>query len=228
MQAVILAGGLGTRLRPLTDYTPKPMVVVEGRPFLEHEIQLLKGYGMHRFVICAGYNSKVILDYFGSGEKLGVQISYSVEEKLLGPAGALKKAEMMLDEEFLVTYGDAYLVMDYNRAWDYFLQSGKLGMMVVYFNNNRYGKSDLDVSNGYVKMYDKRGAPQLKWINYGVSFLRKSALRFIPPERVYGEEEFYNRLIEERELLAFETMERFYEIGTPDSLKEFSDYISKS
>lgn len=183
---------------------------------------------MRKFLICAGYNSKVILDYFGSGEKLGAEISYSIEEeKLLGPAGALKKAEPMLDEEFLVTYGDAFLVMDYKRAWDYFLKSGKLGMMVVYCNNNRYGRSDLEVSNGYVEKYDKRGAPELKWINYGVSFLRKSALQFIPPNQEFGEEEFYNRLIKKRELLAFETKERFYEIGTPDSLKEFTEYLSK-
>lgn len=228
MQAVILAGGLGTRLRPLTANIPKPMAPVNGRPFLEYEIELLKKKGVLDFVLCVGYRANVIQDHFGDGKGFGVSISYSFEvEELLGPAGALKNAEQLLDDNFIVTYGDGYLAMDYRKAWDAFLDSQKLGLMVVYENHDRFGRSDLEVKNGYVTRYDKKNkSPDMVWINFGVSFLRKKALDLIPAKSAFKEEEFYGMLIERHELLAFETKERFYEIGTPAALNEFASFIT--
>src|SRR5487761_548032 len=228
MQAVILAGGLGTRLRPLTEKVPKPMIQVNGKPFLEYEIELLKKNGVLDFVLCVGYRANVIQDHFGDGKKFGVRVSYSFEgEELLGPAGALKNAERHLEDNFIVTYGDGYLAMDYRKAWDVFVASRKLGMMVVYENHDRFGRSDLEVKSGYVTRYDKKNkSPDMVWINFGVSFLRKKALEFIPAASAFKEEEFYGKLIGRRELLAFETKERFYEIGTPASLNEFASFIS--
>ena len=227
MQAVILAGGLGTRLRPLTEKVPKPMVQVNGKPFLEYEIELLKKNGVGNFVLCVGYMARVVEDHFGDGTGFGARISYSIEgEKLLGPAGALKKAEPLLEDNFIVTYGDGYLVMDYRAAWDHFMCSSKLGMMVVYENHDKFGKSDLEVREGYVARYDKKNAIQeMVWINFGVSFLKRKALELIPEGIPCGEEEFYNRLIKDRELLSFETKGRFYEIGTPTALQEFASFI---
>ena len=230
MQGVILAGGLGTRLRPLTERVPKPMVQVKGRPFLEYEVELLKNAGVRDFVLCVGYKGQIIKNHFGDGKKFGARISYSFEgEKLLGPAGALKNAEALLEDVFFVTYGDGYLVMDYAQAWNFFLKSKKLGMMVVYENHNKYGKSDIAVKDGYVVKYDKkRQTPTMVWINFGVSYLRKEALNLIPRDRTFGEEDFYNELISRKELLAFETKGRFYEIGTPEALNEFSRFIARA
>ena len=231
MLAVILAGGLGKRLRPLTETIPKPMVLVRGKPFLEYELLLLKSHGISDFILCVGYLEDRIEGYFGAGEKLGIRIQYSHDgPDLLGPAGALKRSEKLLDEEvFFVTYGDAYLRMDYRRAMECFLGSEKLGMMTVYENKNRYGKSDLVVEDGYVVRYDKKNLVEgMNWINFGVSILRKQALRFIPENKVCDEEEFYGKLIDQRELLAYPVAERFYEIGNPGSLREFEQFISKN
>jgi N-acetyl-alpha-D-muramate 1-phosphate uridylyltransferase len=228
LQAVILAGGLGTRLRPYTNNLPKAMVKVLGKPFLEYEIRLLARSGADDFILCAGYLAQSIADYFGDGSKFGVKIRYSFEgDNLLGPSGALVKARPLLDEAFFVTYGDAYLSLDYNYAMSHFVSTGRLGMMVVFLNRNRFGRSDVVVKGSYVVKYDKRNQSEgMDWINYGVSFLKRSALDGIASGTKLGEEEFYGRLIERRELLAFETKNRFYEIGTPGSLSEFEKLVA--
>ena len=228
MQIAILAGGLGTRLRPITNKLPKPMVPVNGKPFLEHELRMLKSKGFDDFVLCVGYLGSVIEKYFASGEKLGVKISYSYDgENLKGPAGALKNAEPLLNELFFVTYGDAFLELDYGKILEKFSSANKLGLMVVFENHNRFGKSDLVVKNGSVTKYSKTmQTPEMVWINYGVSLLRRKALALIPKKGEVGEEEFYGKLIQAKELLAYETKERFYEIGTPESLGEFERYLT--
>ncbi|MDA4112345.1 MAG: sugar phosphate nucleotidyltransferase [Thaumarchaeota archaeon] len=228
MLAVILAGGLGTRLRPLTNTTPKPMVLVNGRPFLEYELKLLAKNGISDFVLCVGYLGEVIRDYFGSGEKLGISIQYSFDgEEPLGIAGALKRAEPILQDVFIVTYGDSYLRAEYAGAMKQFLRAGKLGMMLAYENHNRYGRSDLAIKDGFVTRYDKQHqTPDMVWINYGISILRRETLKSIPSDQKYDEEQFYGELIKKNELLAFVVKDRFFEIGTGPALKEFESFIS--
>jgi len=230
MQAVILAGGLGTRLRPLTLSIPKPMVSVNDRPFLEYELNLLKKNGIEEFVFCVEYMSEVIEKHFGTGAKFGVSIIYSHDgDKQLGPAGALKKASGLLEKEFMVTYGDAFLQMDYRSFVEKFRESGKLGMMSVFENHNEFGKSDLLVEDGMVTRYDKRGNdPEMIWINFGATLLKKGALDLISPGVEVGEEQFYNALIVKRELAAFVTKGRFYEIGTVQGLQEFENFLAKN
>ncbi len=227
MQAVILAGGLGTRLRPATELVPKAMIPVNGRPFLEYQLELLKGAGVNELVVCIGHLGGVIKARFGDGRRHGVRISYSDDgPKLLGPAGALKRAEPLLDDSFFVTYGDAYLRVDYAAMMKRLLSTRALGMMSVYRNDNRHGTSDLLVRQGRVLRYDKRGGRGMRWINFGVTALRRGALAFIAPGREVGEEEFYGRLIARGDLLAFSVRKRFYEIGNPASLAEFGRFIS--
>ena len=227
MQAAILVGGLGTRLGPLTRSVPKPMVLVNGRPFLEYEIGLLKRSGISDVVLCVGHLGEKVEGYFGDGSEWGVRVKYSYDgPKLLGPAGALKLAEPLLEEFFFVTYGDAYLRADYRSMMSALVGSGRLGVMAVLENRNEHGRSDIAVSGGRVVRYDKKGGG-MDWVNFGISALRKRALALIPPGRECGEEEFYGELIKREELLAFPVAERFYEIGTPTSLKEFEGFISK-
>jgi len=229
LQAVILAGGLGTRLGKLTQKVPKPMLQVNGKPFLEYEITLLRDSGISDFVLCVGYLGEVIENYFKDGTRFGINIRYSHDgQRLMGPAGALKCAEPLLDELFFVTYGDAYLRADYHRVMKTLLDSRRLGVMVVYENHDLYGKSDIAVKDGYVTGYDKVGRSEgMFWVNFGVTALRKRALSFIPPTKEIGEEEFYHELIMRKELLAFQVSDRFYEIGSPQSLKEFEQFISR-
>ncbi|MDA4130106.1 MAG: sugar phosphate nucleotidyltransferase [Thaumarchaeota archaeon] len=227
MQAVIFAGGLGTRLRPLTDSVPKPMVPVNGKPFLEHELQLLCQSGIREFVLCVGYLGKVIQEYFGDGGKFGVRLEYSFDgDQPLGVAGALKRAAPLLQDTFFATYGDSYLRADYSVIMEEFRRTQKLGMMLVYENHNAYGRSDLAVKDGLVTKYNKRNqTPDMVWINYGVSFLRKVALDIIPVDHKCYEEEFYGELIKRKELLAKVVQTRFFEIGTLSALKEFEEFL---
>ena len=228
MQAAILVGGLGTRLGGLTKNVPKPMIPVRGRPFLEHELALLRRSGIDDFVLCVGYLGESVEAHFGDGGRFGVRVRYSRDgPKPLGPAGALKRAEPLLDDRFFVTYGDAYLRADYRGLMCTLVDSGALGVMAVFENHDRHGRSDVEVDEGRVVRYDKRGTRgQMDWINFGVSALRRDALEVIPGGRSCGEEEFYGELIRRRELLAFPVKERFYEIGTPESLGEFERFLS--
>jgi NDP-sugar pyrophosphorylase family protein len=204
------------------------MVPVNGKPFLEHEIGLLKRSGVGDLVLCIGHLGEKVEDYFGDGSKWGVRIRYSYDGlKLMGPAGALKRAEPLLEEYFFVTYGDAYLRADYQSIMRTFVDSGRLGLMTVYENNNKYGRSDVVVKGGYVVRYDKESRGWgMDWVNFGVSTFRKRALALVPLGKGCGEREFYGELIKRNELLAFPVKERFYEIGSPRALKEFERFIS--
>jgi NDP-sugar pyrophosphorylase family protein len=223
MQIVVLAGGPGTRLKPLTEETPKSMIPVKGKPFLYYQIELFKRNDIRDIVLCVGYMAEKIMERFGDGSKFGVRIRYSVEGgTLLGTAGALKKAEPLLDDVFFLTYGDAYLVLDYTNVMAYFKRSDKLGLMVVYKNSNRFDKSNVVIEDGYVKVYDKkRQTAEMAYIDYGVSVLSNKSLSLIAPNVIMDLQEFYRALIERRELLAYETYNRFYEIGSFTGLKEF-------
>jgi NDP-sugar pyrophosphorylase family protein len=203
------------------------MVLVNGRPFLEYEIGLLKRSGISDLVLCVGHLGEKVERHFGDGSEWGVRVRYSYDgPKLLGPAGALKLAEPLLEEFFFVTYGDAYLRADYRSMMSALVDSGRLGVMAVLENHNEYGRSDVAVGGGRVVRYDKK-VGRMDWVNFGISALGKRALALIPTGRACGEEEFYGELIKREELLAFPVAERFYEIGTPASLKEFEGFISR-
>ena len=229
MQAAILAGGLGTRLRPMTDKVPKVLTPVRGRPFVDYQLDLLKRNGITDFVFCVGHLGNQVESHLGDGRALGCRVEYSYDgPRLLGPAGALKRAERLLQERFFVTYGDAYLRAPYSDLMGALGASGKLAVMTVYRNENKFEKSDVVVEDGAVVRYDKKAAAEgMVWINYGVTALRREALSLVPENRFFDEEAFYGALVKRKELLAFEVKERFYEIGTPESLAEFGAFLGK-
>jgi len=229
MQAVILAGGLGTRLRPLTETVPKALIPVRGRPFVDYQLDLLKKSGIDDFVFCVGHLGDKVQRHLGDGSAKECKIQYSYDgPRLLGPAGALRRAEGLLQNRFFVTYGDAYLRAPYGDMMEALGTSGKLAVMSVYRNENRFGRSDVVVKNGAVVQYDKKNRVKgMDWINYGVTALKKEALALIPEGEFCDEEAFYGSLIKRGELLAFEVKERFYEIGTPTSLSEFEAFMGK-
>ena len=228
MQVAVLVGGLGTRLGKLTEDVPKPLVPVRGRPFLEYEIELLKKNGIDDFVLCVGYLGEKVESHFGDGSRWGVKVRYSYDgPRPLGPAGALKAAEPLLGERFFVTYGDAYLRADYKAMMKALLDSGRMALMAVFENRNRYGNSDVEVAGDRVVRYDKSSKGEgMEWVNFGVTALRKPALSLVKKGQRCDEEEFYGQLIRRGQLGAFRVEERFYEIGTPSSLAEFERFIS--
>ncbi len=166
------------------------------------ELRVLKKYGFREFVLCVGYTS-MIESYFGDGHALNISILYSEDgEKHSVREGALRKAVRYLQREFMVTYGDSFLQLDYAEFIDKFHSSGKLAIMAVLENHDNYGKSDIVVQKGLVTKYDKRGMnSDMIWINYGATLLRKEALDFIPESMAVDEEQFYRELIRRKDSL---------------------------
>lgn len=230
MQAVILAGGLATRLRPLAEKIPKSLVQIQGKPFFEYQLDLLRRGGVRNIIACVGYLGEQIESYFGDGQKFGVSINYSYErEQLLGTAGALKNAQELLEGEFFVLYGDSYLFLDFAAIMSHFKKFDKLGLMVVYKNYDRYDISNVVADGNLVKEYSKkRKTKDMVYIDYGASILRKRALELVPPNQVYSLEELFAQLVKQEQLLAYEVTERFYQIGSPEGLDEFKRYVQQS
>jgi len=227
MQAVILAGGLATRLRPLTETIPKSMLLINNKPFLQYQLELLKNNGITDIVLCVGYLHDQIEDYFKDGKIIGVNIKYSVERNdLLGTAGALKNAEDLLQDKFFLTYGDSCVFLDFREIWSHFNSYSELALLVVYKNYNKYDKSNVCLKGNKVSKYDKKAMDNnMVYIDYGVSLLRKNILRFIPDGTVYSLEDVFKEIIEQNSMLAFEAKERFYEIGSFKGLEEFTNFI---
>jgi NDP-sugar pyrophosphorylase family protein len=203
------------------------MAPVNGRPFLEYELELLASHGVDDIVLCVGYKGEMIHEHFGDGGRFGANIRDSSEgDRLLGPIGALKLAEGLLRKSFFVAYGDAYLRLDYRRMMEELLEGDEPAMMAVYRNEGRFGRSDVVVKDGYVTAYDKaRHLPGMEWVNFGVTAMKKEALASIERGRVCDEPTFYGGLVKKRGLRAFEVNDRFYEIGSEKSLVEFAEFI---
>ncbi|MFH1593299.1 MAG: nucleotidyltransferase family protein [Candidatus Omnitrophota bacterium] len=224
LKAVILAGGRGERLRPLTDNLPKPMVDIKGRPFLEHQIGLLKKSGISEILLCVGYLKESIIDHFQDGSQLGVKIEYSIEEEPAGTGGALIIAKDLLPEEFFLFNGDSYLPIEYSGLADFWYQCGSYaGVIVCYENTERIAKNNISLdSAGCVSEYDKRSQKKnLRYVDAGVSIFKKEILEMIPAGRVVSiEEEIFPLLIKEKRLIGYPTSQRYYDMGTPDRLRE--------
>ena len=156
LPVALLAGGMATRLRPITEKIPKLLVEVAGEPFFSHQLRLLRAAGLTRIVLCVGYLGEQIVALYGDGSKWGVQIDYVFDgPKLLGTGGALIQALPKLGEAFYVLYGDSYLPIDYLAVGDFFLRSGQLGLMTVYENHGLYDSSNVEFVSGEILRYDK-------------------------------------------------------------------------
>ena len=225
MQMAILAGGFATRLGNLTEDRPKSMVEVQGKPFLEYQLDMLKKGGINNIVLCLGHMGEQIERYFVNGRKYGINIQYSFEDRLLGTAGALKKAEVLLDDIFFTMYGDSYLFLNFSRVKSYFEYRNKLALMTVNKNYDQYDKSNTVIQGNLVKKFsNKEKTEDMAYIEYGVNIFNKEVLKMIPENQFYSLDDLFTRLIEMGELLAFEVKERFYEIGSPQGLKDFEKY----
>jgi NDP-sugar pyrophosphorylase family protein len=232
MQTVVLAGGLGTRLWPLTKETPKPMVPVRNVPYLEHQLRLFAKQALTEIVILTGYLGEQIEDYFGDGSRLGLSVRYSRERQPLGTGGALREAGDLLDEAFLVVYGDSFLPIDYAAVGRALLESKAIGLIVVYRDLTGETSVRPNVALGpenRVTRYDKQADddPELRYIEAGVLAFRRSVLEFMPADGVVSlEQEVYPRLIARGALIGLPTTQRFYDIGTPERLRLIEDYLT--
>lgn len=228
LPVVILAGGVATRLRPLTETIPKAMVDVNGEPFIAHQLRLLRAKGIERVIVCAGYLGEMIQEYVGDGVRFGLQVAFSFDgSHLLGTGGAIKKALPLLSEAFFVLYGDSYLPCDYRAAQTAFNASGKLALMTVFRNDGRWDKSNVEFVNGRVVAYNRQHhTPGMRYIDYGLGIFTHSAFEIVPDGQSYDLAALYQDLLKRDELTAYEVGQRFYEIGSLEGLEETRRYLA--
>jgi NDP-sugar pyrophosphorylase family protein len=224
----ILAGGLATRLRPITEKIPKSLVPVAGKPFLAHQLELLHARGIRHAVLCVGHLGEMIERDFGR-EAGGVKLDYSFDgPKLLGTGGAIKRALPLLGGEFFVLYGDSYLPIEYRPIAEFFRRSGKKGCMTVYHNEGRYDTSNVVFADGEIKVYDKKNRlPEMRHIDYGLSVFKARVFEEYSAERPFDLAEVMGKLVREKQLAGFEVKERFYEMGSPGGLQELEGVLAR-
>jgi NDP-sugar pyrophosphorylase family protein len=224
---VILAGGRGTRLGPLTQDLPKALVEVAGRPFIEYQLALLRDNGVNEIVLCVGYLGSLVERALGDGSRVGLTIRYSHDgPEPLGTAGAVRNALPMLDGSFLVTYGDTLLTVDHSSVARAHAASNLPGLMTVLENENDYGPSNAVVDGGLVVAYSKNPPPQnARWIDYGLLGFDRAAIESSTDADL---EPLLAKLAEERQLAAYEVEERFHEIGNEASLAETTEFVRAS
>lgn len=215
----ILAGGLATRLGPLTESLPKALVEVAGKPFVLHQLELLRSAGIRRVVLCVAHLADQVESVVGDGRTYGIAVEYS-RDPLLGTGGALRHALPLLGEAFLVLYGDSYLRCDYAGVARAFLASGKLGLMTVFRNDGKYDTSNVHFQDGRILRYDKTaGLPEMTHIDFGLGAFSARAFAGTPGGRL-DLATVYQSLLARGELAGYEVSERFYEIGSAAGLEE--------
>jgi NDP-sugar pyrophosphorylase family protein len=224
LPVAILAGGMGTRLYPLTEHIPKALVEINGEPFLAHQLRLLRAAGISRVVICIGRHGERIREFAGDGARFGVQIEYSADGPvLLGTAGAVRQALPLLGDAFFVLYGDSYLPCSYRDVEQAFHSAGRQALMTVYRNEGRWDSSNVEFCEGRILAYDKKNRTTgMQHIDYGLGIFSRAAFEGAPHADLA---EIYGDLLRRGQLAACEVRERFYEIGSTQGIRELSDYL---
>jgi NDP-sugar pyrophosphorylase family protein len=218
----ILAGGLATRLKPLTEQVPKSMIEVGGQPFIAHQLRLLRRERIDRVILCLGHLGEQIEAFVGDGSQFGISVAYCYDgSRLLGTGGALRLALDQLAPEFLVMYGDSWLDIQFAPVVDAFHSSGKSALMTVYRNSDRWDRSNIWFEDGQIRVYDKKNRlPQMHYIDWGLSMTKAEVIAARPAGTAFDLAEVYGRLAQKGDLAGYEIATRFYEIGSPEGLRE--------
>jgi N-acetyl-alpha-D-muramate 1-phosphate uridylyltransferase len=235
LPVAILAGGLATRLRPLTDRVPKSLLAIAGRPFIFHQLELLKNQGVDRVVLCVGHLGDQIKAAVGNGRDLGLSIQYSFDgnelpgtgDGLLGTGGAIKKALPLLGDHFFVLNGDSYLTCSFAMIQAAYDAAGRPALMTVLRNDNRWDRSNVLFRNGEVIEYDKTSQrSDLSHIDYGLSVLSRVALATRGEAGIIDLADIFRELANQGQLAAIEVAERFYEVGSTQGITETGEFLS--
>ena len=224
---VILAGGLATRLRPITETIPKSLLEVAGEPFIAHQLRELARQGIENVVLCVGHLGEQIENFVKDGSEYGVRLQYSYEtNNLLGTGGAIRNALHLLNDEFFVLYGDAWLEIDYLSVYESFHDSGCSALMTVYRNEGRWDISNVEMLERRIRLYSKtRHNPRMTHIDYGLGILKQEVFEHYSEGSMFDLAEIYESLSESEQLASFEATNRFYEIGSHDGLRELNEIL---
>ena len=219
-QVVILAGGIGTRLRPLTYKIPKPMIELNNKPFLEYLIDLLKENGIKEVILLLGYLPKKIKEYFGNGSNFGIKIRYSIGDVSFESGKRIKDAGELLDNYFLLMYCDNYWPLDLKKLIEYYEKKKVLASITIYTNKDNFTKSNIKINdNGYVTLYDReRKEKNLSGVEIGFYIINKKVLDIIPDTNLCFEKEIIPKLIHKKQLVGYLTDHRYYSISKIERL----------
>jgi NDP-sugar pyrophosphorylase family protein len=229
LPVAILAGGLATRLRPLTEALPKALVEINGEPFLAHQLRLLSRSGIDRVVLCASYRGDQIREYAGDGRAFGLRVEYSFDgPRLMGTAGAIRRALPLLGDNFFVLYGDSYLPCDYAAIEQTFLASKMAVLMTIFPNSDRWDTSNVEFSGGRIRAYDKvNRTVAMRHIDYGLGVFRRDVFEALSEGEPVDLAAVYRDLVRRGELAAYEVPTRFYEIGSPEGIRELAEFLAR-
>lgn len=231
LPVIVLAGGLATRLHPLTERVPKILIDVAGRPFAEHQIELVRRHGIRDMIYSVGHLGEQVEGALGDGSRWGMRFRYVFDgAQPLGTGGAVRRAMSVAGPTFFVMYGDSYLDCDFSAIETAFRSSGAAGLMTVYRNDDRFDRSNVEYRDGQTVRYDKQQRdPRMRHIDYGLGVLTEMA--FAPWAEVSGPFDLaavYQHLITVGGLAGYEISARFYEIGSPDGLAETRALLARS
>jgi MurNAc alpha-1-phosphate uridylyltransferase len=227
LPVAILAGGLASRLRPITETIPKALVEVAGKPFILRQLDYLRRQGISRVVLCVGFLGEQIEALVGDGAPCGLSVSYSQDwPTLMGTGGALRQALPLLDSQFLILYGDSYLPIDFAAVERAFMSSGKPALMTVQRNADEWDKSNVLFVDNVIVEYNKRApTPNMRHIDYGLGAISAQVLADENTTGPFDLADIYHRLSLSGQLAGYEVHERFYEIGSHKGLAETADYF---
>ena len=228
LTALILAGGLGTRMRPFTLHTPKNLIAIEGRAFLDHQLELLAKNGVGHVVLSTGYLGHKIEDYLEANKAHGISVEVCHEKELLGTGGAIINALPLLPDEFFLVYGDSYLLQPFAPVMAAFEKSKKGALMTVMRQEKGTTENNCEVKEGMVVRYQKGQPPgTFTHMDYGLLFFRKNALAQYRKGN-FSTDRIFSDLISAGQLAAFETPSPYYEVGSKEGLRSFTRYKERT
>jgi NDP-sugar pyrophosphorylase family protein len=231
VQCLVLAGGLGTRMRPLTETVPKALLPVAGRPFAEWQLDWLASEGVDRVVYSVGYLGEAIEGHIGDGRRWGMSVRYIHEGgRLLGTAGAIRLAADLdaLDDAFFVLYGDSYISVDLRDVERRFRSCGLPALMTVYRNDGRWAESNVEYRDGMVVLYDKFATDRrgMHHIDYGVLALTRALIeKEVEAGSAADLAPLMTQLSRSGRVAGFEATERFFEIGSREGLHQLEEHL---
>jgi MurNAc alpha-1-phosphate uridylyltransferase len=226
----ILAGGVASRMRPHTDNIPKALLDVAGRPFIAHQLTLLREQRITDVIVCAGHLGEQIEAFVGDGSTWGLRVRFSYDgPRLLGTGGALRRALPLLGgAAFFVMYGDSYLTCDFNAVSRAFMESNRRGLMTVFRNDNTLGDSNVLFDRGQIVRYEKISRlPEMRHIDYGLSVLSPPALTTYPADTPFDLTRVFQDLLAQGQLAGFEVPDRFFEIGSPEGFRDTTARLAR-
>lgn len=226
MTILVLAGGLATRLRPLTEKIPKSLVDINGYPFIHHQIELFIKKGATHIHFCLGYLGDQVENYINENFIDVCRFTFSYDGNVLrGTGGAIVNALDILPDLFLVTYGDSFLNIDYKGVYQFAKSNDNICVMTVFKNSGLHDKSNVEFKNGYLIKYSKTDiTPSMDFIDYGLLCFNKSVFSGWTKER-FDLADLCTDLVQQKKMIGYEVYQRFFEIGSFQGIEDFSQYL---